>query len=267
LHKNTTKILGIRPALLFSHMFDGIVWNMQFAQKSGVLIVEIRNSELKQTSFAALDLSNNEFLWENVQFDEPWWINLSAVSGDVILFTHYVEATNPDQKSLLAYSMRERRLLWWQNDFSLVSVNDTAVSGYSLKFGVKPMTLDISSGKVIDGVLQTQAQNLSVIRPLHYREGESGFDTVKKFMSRVIDKELTMGVDYLEHGTFVAISVYVKEDGLANYLIVLDQEGTVVLREKAGGNLKGIGIDTFFILEGSLFFVKNKRELLRYRLI
>lgn len=260
--------MGIRPALLFSHVFDGVVWNMQFAEKSGVLIVEIRDAESKQTSFTALDLSTNALLWENVQFDEPWWINLSAVSDDVMLLTHYTEASNPDQKSLLAYNIAGRKLLWWQNDFSLMSVNDTVVVGYSQKYGVKPLVLDLHTGKVlVDSVPGHQAQNLSVIRPLHYREGESGFETVKKYMKRIGEIEMTSGVDYLEHEGLVVISVYVEEDGLANYLIVLDQEGTVVLREKAGGNLKGIGIDTFFILEGSLFFVKNKRELLRYRLI
>lgn len=260
--------MGIRPGLLFSHAFDGIVWNMQVAEKSGVLVIEIRNPESKQTTFAALDLLTNQFLWENVMFDEPWWISLSAVSGDVILLTHYTEASNPDQKSLLAYDLKERKLLWWQNDFSLASVNDTAVTGYSLKYGVKPLSLNVLTGKVIEESVDTSAaQNLSVIRPLHYRENESGFVTVKKFMSRVIGKELVSGVDYLEYGSYVLMSVYVQEEGLANYLFVLDAQGAVLLCEKAGGNLKGIGIDTFFILEGSLFFVKNKRELLRYRLI
>jgi hypothetical protein len=260
--------LGIRPALLFSHGFEGVVWNMQVAEKAGMLIIEVRNAEKKHVSFAALDLSTNRFLWENVEFDEPWWINLSAVRDDVILLTHYTEAANPDQKSLLAYSISGRKLLWWQNDFSLVSVNDIAVAGYSQKYGVKPLVLDIFTGKVTNGdTLESPAQNLSVIRPLHYREGESGFETVKKYLMRIGEKEIVSGVDYLEHAGFVVLSVYVQEDGLANFLIVLDQEGTVVLREKAGGNLKGIGIDTFFILEGSLFFVKNKRELLRYKLI
>ena len=92
------KILGIRPALFFSHVFDGIVWNMQFSDKAGVLVVEVRNSESKQTSFAALELFSNNLLWENVVFDEPWWINLAAVSGDLIFLTHYTEAANPDQK-------------------------------------------------------------------------------------------------------------------------------------------------------------------------
>jgi hypothetical protein len=58
-----------------------------------------------------------------------------------------------------------------------------------------------------------------------------------------------------------------QEVGLANYLIVLTADGDVVMNEKAGENLKGIGIDTFFLLEGSLFFVKNKCELVRYKLI
>lgn len=260
--------MGNSPALLFSHVFDGVVWNTLVADKAGTLIIEIRNADRKLTTFAALDLSENSFLWENVQFDEPWWINLAAVSDDVILLTHYTDTANPDQKSLLAYSISERRLLWWQNDFALLSVSDSVVSGYSQKYGVKPLMLDLFSGKVtVETTLQVQAQNLSLIRPLHYREGEAGFETVKKYMSRIEEKELTSGVDYLEYEGLVIMSIYVPEDGLANYLIVLDPEGTVVLREKAGGNLKGIGIDTFFILEGSLFFVKNKRELLRYRLI
>ena len=118
---------------------------------------------------------------------------------------------------------------------------------YSLKYGLKPLTLDISTGKVIETTsAQVTPQNLSVIRPLHYREGESGFETVKRYVDRVLEKELVAGVDYLEYGGFVVISVYVQEDGLANYLIVLDEEGIVQLSEKAGGNLKGNRYRYFF---------------------
>jgi hypothetical protein len=79
--------------------------------------------------------------------------------------------------------------------------------------------------------------------------------------------EPVAAMDYLELGPWIVISLYLAAAGSAEHLIVMEQEGTVVLREKAGEGLKGIGMDTFFILEGSLFFVKNKKELVCYKLL
>jgi hypothetical protein len=76
-----------------------------------------------------------------------------------------------------------------------------------------------------------------------------------------------VGIDYLEHDNLIFISCYIQQDGLANFLIVLSAQGDVLLHEKTGEALKGIGMDTFFVLEGSLIFVKNKRELFRYKLV
>jgi hypothetical protein len=106
-----------------------------------------------------------------------------------------------------------------------------------------------------------------VIRPFQYREKEEGFETIRAYITGQFPGEPVAAMDYLEYGGFIVISYYVREPELANYLIVLDTEGNETMREKAGQNLSGIGVDTFFVLEGSLFFVKNKSEFLRYKLI
>lgn len=252
---------------MFSSVFDGIVWNTLVSEKSSLLLLELRNPEKKRTTFAAFDYKTNQLLWDDLLFEEPWWINLSAAAGDIAFFTVYTETNNPDQKSLVAYKVSARTILWWQNDFSLVAAGEKSVTGYSHKFGLKQLSLDIDSGKVISGLIDTPPQNLSVIRPFHYRDGEPGFETVKLYLSRIMKQVPVMGLDYLEADGFIFISCYMQERGLANYLIVLTADGDVVMNEKAGENLKGIGIDTFFLLEGSLFFVKNKCELVRYKLI
>jgi hypothetical protein len=261
------KNLRSRLEFLFSHVFDGIVWNTLISGKSSLLLLEIRNPEKKKTTFAAFDFTSNQLLWDSLTFEEPWWINLSAVEGDIAFFTVYTETNNPDQKSLLAYRLSTRSIIWWQNDFSLVSVSEKGVTGYSHKFGLKELYLDIESGRVVAAGNELPQQNLLAIRPFHYRAGEKEFETVKTFLRKIVRQEAELGIDYLETDRFIFISCYVRETGLANYLIVLSLDGEVLLNEKAGENLKGIGIDTFFLLEGSLFFVKNKCELVRYKLI
>jgi hypothetical protein len=259
--------LGSRLEFLFSHVFDGIVWNTLTSERPSMLLLELRNPEKKRTTFAAFDIEANRLLWDDLTFEEPWWINLSATGQGMAFFTIYTETNNPDQKSLLAYDLSSRAISWWQNDFSVIAVGQTSVSGYSHKFGLKQLTLDILSGKVINGPIDLPQQNLKAIRPFHYKAGETGFETVKSYLNRIIKQAPELGIDYLEAEELIFISCYIREPGLANYLIVLTSEGDVLLHEKAAENLKGIGIDTFFLLEGSLFFVKNKCELIRYKLI
>ena len=51
---------------------------------------------------------------------------------------------------------------------------------------------------------------------------------------------------------------------MANYLLVLDKDGEVLLEVKLGEKLPGLGTDTFFMLSGCLFLIKNKKELVAY---
>jgi len=233
-----------------------------------ILLLEVRRASDKTVRFAAFDYAQNRFLWQDVMFEEPWWINLAGVVGEMVLFTVYTETNNPDQKSLLAYRLHEQSIGWWRNDFSLAAVSGKVVRGFTYKTGLKELSLDGDTGAVV--VVEKDAetpQNLTVIRPFQYRVGEEDFETIRAYLAGRLPGDPVLAIDYLEHGEFILISCYVREPELANYLIVLDREGNEVMREKAGQNLSGIGVDTFFVLEGSLFFVKNKSELLRYKLI
>ena len=74
-------------------------------------------------------------------------------------------------------------------------------------------------------------------------------------------------IEYLEYNSMVFISCYIDRDGLANFLFVLRSDGTVLLEEKLDDQLKGIGLDTFFIFSGYLIFVKNKTRLVSYKVV
>ena len=251
----------------FSHVFDGIVWNTIISAEKNILVAEVRNNARKQVSFSALECSTGKFLWRDVVFDEPWWVSLGASGGDIILFTIYLETNNPDKKGVFAYHLYDRKIVWWNNDFSLVSVSDREVVGVASKYGTRTLTLNIESGDEIISSANPWGKKDEVIRPQQYLDDNAYFATVKTFLGRKFNLWPVTALEYLELGSIIFISFYIQEDELANYLFILSDEGDLLMKEKLDERLKGIGLDTFFVLAGCVFFVKNKAELHSYKIV
>jgi Domain of unknown function (DUF4905) len=248
----------------FSQRFRGKIWNIVTVTEQELMILEIRDQTRKTVAFHALHYGSNSFLWRDFVLEESWWVSLSAASGEVMLFTIYLEQQNPDRKGIAAYDIQTQALRWWNNDFSMVALAQNVISGYSTRLGQKELHLDLWSGKELVAPSSAVESVVQMVTPVHYAEGSQHFDTVKTFLASKLNLTSVAALEYLEHGSNILISYYVMENDLANYLIVLDGEGSVRLHEKLDEHLKGIGLDTFFVLSGCLFFVKNREELVSY---
>jgi len=250
----------------FSHRFPGIVWNTVVMPEEEVIIMEVRDHQRKQVSFSAWQYKTDTFLWQDIVLEETWWVNLVAASNGMLLFTIYLETSNPDRKGLLAYSAKDMKLQWWKNDFAITSVHDSYVRGVSTNLGTKEVVLDMQTGKELTGEWPTAPQKLPADfrKPSLYTEGTPYFTTVKTFLETRLNLLPVAALEYLEHDGRIFISCYTRESGLANYLLVLSLDGEMLLHEKLDESLKGIGQDTFFILAGCVIFVKNKCELISY---
>ncbi|MDZ7646033.1 MAG: hypothetical protein U5K54_01985 [Cytophagales bacterium] len=59
-----------------------------------------------------------------------------------------------------------------------------------------------------------------------------------------------------------------RQSGMfTNALGCFNKAGELLWQDEIGTNLKGIGINTFFIAYDYLFFVKNKTELVTFRIV
>lgn len=252
-----------------SHRFGGTIWNTLADGAKARLFLEVRNSGQKTVSFSALNLQNNQWLWKDVVFDERWWISMRAVAGDILLLTVYDDVNNPDKKSIVAFDVNTQQILWWRNGFSVSDVNDRYVRGVDTRMPEKEAVLDLLTGKPVDRVdfHLDISQNFPVIRPFQYREGTAHFDTVKDFLSSRWSISPVATIEYLEFESLIILSIFVNENGLANYLCILDNNGELIRKEKLGENLEGVGLDTFYIYCGHLIFVKNKNELTSFRIL
>lgn len=251
----------------FSHVFDGIVWKTVVAPEKGILVLEVRNSEKKQVTFSALESRTGKFHWRDILFDEPWWISLGATAGDVVVFTLYLEKNNPDKKAVFAYHLLDRKILWWNNDYSLVSVSNHQVRGISSRYGSRSVTLDLLTGNEVSEVADLYETPDRVVRPHQYLADNEYFATVKTFLERKFNLVPVTALEYLEYDSIIFVSFYVQEVVLTNFLLVVTSEGEQLLLEKLDDQLKGIGLDTFFVFSGCVFFAKNKSELVSYRIV
>jgi len=223
---------------------------------------------MKRVSFSALDLEQNIWLWKDIHFDEPWWISLQAVADNVLLLTLYTDTNNPDKKSILAFDVTLQKVLWWKNNFTLTSLSDSQVVGVDTKFGSKAVRLALKDGTELaagEFVLSSE-QNFTITRPFQYPEGSPHFETVRAFLELKCQISPIISIEYCEYNSLILISAFISQDDLANYLFVFNSPGDLLLKETLGEHLKGIALDTFFIFSGYLIFVKNKGELVSYKL-
>ncbi len=196
------------------------------------LVIEQRDEVRRQVSFSVFDFGNNQFLWRDVVLDEKWWLNLAGIVKDQIVLKVFENTDNPDKTSYIF--------------------------------------LEVSNGKIAERSHQQPewAHTNDALHPFQYLDGEADFETVKNFIGSERKLVPRLGVEYIEYEDYIVISYYVGDpSSLVNWLAVFNFEGECLYEEEIGTNLKGIGINTFFITSGSLFFVKNKTELVTFRIV
>jgi hypothetical protein len=253
----------------FSHVFNGIVWNTVASNDEKILLVEVRKPEEKRVLFSAFNYETNLFLWHDRQLEEPWWVNASAIVQGMVFFTIYLDTNNPDKKGILAYSLKELQLVWWNNDFSVSEISALGIKGFSGKFGLRELILNIMDGGEIKELRQGDFPRQDIKKPVQYTEGMQYFETVKTFLLNQLNLQAVSALEYMETNNCFLISCYTSagENLLANFLLVYSKGGKLLLQEQLDSRLNGIGLDTFFIIDGLLFFVKNKVELVSFRIL
>ena len=263
--------MGNGLTLNFSKTFEGVVWNIMAMEGKELLILEIRDENKMEATFSAFQYQKQSFLWQDLMLEEPWWVSLYGYSGDILLFQIYDDVQNPEHKSVLAIHAETSKTAWKQKNFSVQGLDKGRIKGM-LKGEPEPreVMLDAVTGRVTDENKQNDLTPHKIsepVRPFQYLDGNAYFETIKKFLQQTRNLTPIVGAEYVETEGLVFISYYIMEGtGLANYLLVMDQNGKLLLTEKLGGQLKGLGVETFFILSGCLFFVKNKREFLSFQI-
>lgn len=260
----------------FSVSFSAKIWNLLTDHEAHYLYLELRDEEAHQVSFAAYRLVEKKLIWQNLSFDENWWVGMSAADQDVLLLHTFEDTDNPDKKAYFAIHSGNCQTIWKSKHLQVLGIRNQQIYGYENKdddIFYKCYSIQDNKEKTLsteDALAELQkvsVENKYIRQPFHYTEDEAYFETVRKFVLEYLNQQPLRGCEYLEYQQLIFISYYIQENkALANYLLVVDEEGTLQLHEKMDDQLSHIGWGTFMIIRDQLIFIKRKRELVSYAL-
>ncbi len=258
----------------FSFSSSAKIWNLLTDHAARYLYLELRNEEAHRVSFAAYDLEVKKLLRDDLQFTEDWWVGMSAADNNLLVLHTFEDNENPAIKSFFAIDNRTQEVIWQDSELQVMDVRGESLFGFVRKDGnihYKSFPVETNSQQnlsleeVEHAIAADFAENKYIRQPFHDMEEDAHFETVSRFVQHHLKCWPLQACEYLEHEGLISISYYVEEGkALANYLLVVDTEGELLLHEKLDDQLSHIGLGTFMLVREQLIFIKQKRELLSY---
>lgn len=250
---------------VFSHQFKTDIWEV--LPSGHRLLITTRDSEALQVSFSLFDLERNQFLWENISFEESWWISVYDFSGNVIVFQTYNDTQDIEARSAFGFDIQTTEALWSIEDIKLNKASDGQLTVTPLSGEHDSFIINTKTGEELDSAEHSEPTSVGDKDrfPLHYESDNPHFETLASFVSSKLDLALVGSCDYLEIDDFFAIAVNSKtETGYNLDLFVFSHEGDLLLQKPLDRDLKGLASGTFFIAGQALIFVEGKRNLVFY---
>lgn len=247
---------------------------MMLDDRAKILILEIRHNQKHQVSFTAIDLASGSVIWDGLEFEESWWVGMTAITHGVLILHTYVDNADPEPKGLIAFDVYKQEVRWMHENFSFLRLAEQKVVGINTDDDDKRYeTIELTGGRreaveesiVLDVKENPEGHKLAHY-PYHYKEGSAYFDTCKTFLYNRLHLQAVNAIEYLEVNHWIVISYYVHDEGLVNYLLIIDENGEIYLHEAIQKNINAVGLETFFIVENHLIFVKDKNEIFCYNL-
>jgi hypothetical protein len=262
---------------VFYFPFKGLVWKLLVDQQSSLLVVELREEETRQVNFTSIDLESKKILWQDLQNKEKWWTGLDAVKNGIMVLHGYRDVQNPEHQGIYVFNSKTGKYLWENKDLTFVLLEEKRLVAYDPKQQERTYhLLDLKKGNTLGylGEMELKAELAAIredksylLNSNHYNTENKYFNKIAGFVASISDKKPEGPLDYLEYKGKILVSFYTKEgEKLVNYLLVVNEEGEILLLDQIGSEISGIGLDTFFLFKDLLIFIKNKKELVIFEL-
>ena len=253
---------------IFEIPFSGTIWKLHAVPQKPHVILELRDSEALEAHFSGLDLLDQSFFLDNQTFEDSWWMGVSAVTDQYIIFHRFEDSENPQDKSLIAFDFKNQGITQELKNHELLEVGKSHWVVRSQEEEPKVSWLSLKDGHAVASDEVTPFTNDAIFQyPHQYLEETEYFDTVARLVKTKLVVDPVQSIEYWQSDAHIVLSYHTREkQGISNEIVVLDVKGNVLLQETLDQNLKGMSKDTFFLSDNRLIFVQEKKKLLSYSL-
>ncbi len=263
---------------LYTYTNNRQLWRL-LPNDNGQIIIEDRDPTLKEVFFNCIDMQTGKPIFNNLQFEEKYWIGIEAVTGDLILFHKFVKPDLPAHLGIMAFDIRTRSVIWETYEYNFLFINDNKIYTFRSGFeGKQYFVLDLFSGEMIESLGDNSAavnilkQNSSSETyynnfkfPQSYDEGieKTSYSGILDNLKNV--KTITGKVDYLMFNNLLLVNYHevMKQGTLKNTFTAIDiHSKKIIFEETLNAASTTIMPDSFFMVDSYLLLLKEKTKLI-----
>lgn len=259
-----------------------IIWKLR-PTAGGILVGESRDIEQKTMTLFAIRPSEGRLLFNGVKLQEPWWVALETTIGEVALLHSFPRPDLPSATGTTAIDCATGEVLWHDEAIRvLCGIEEIALVRRSERLERSALALvDVRTGMVLEEIGDDRERvgdfqelcaasdiwpgwiNSNPLDEVHPR-----FNEISEWLARLL-KEPRGTAEIAEYGRFTALGAHARSGStadamLANHVdahLVVLCEGRPIFHETATSDAPAPGSDLFFIWNGMLVFIKERRTL------
>lgn len=249
------------------------IWKIMVDEKEKVLVVEERDGEAHEVNFSAIDLKGKKLKWSGLKLEgEQWWMGLEAAKNGKVILHKFKESDSPEHIGLYVFNAENGKMLWSNEKLSFWGYLESGIAAidpaeeertyFILDENTGAEKSRLSDAEMMKNInkIMREKKNTKIINALHFNQEHEYFKKVSEYILSLTNRQAAGAIDYLEHKKFIIISYYIYSNNIfQNYLLVVDEDGKEYVHELLDTNLKAVGMDTFFVFEDQLVFIKNKK--------
>ena len=266
----------------FTYKSDKQIWRILISD-SNKLILETRDLSTKEVFFNCYYLENGENIFHDLQLEEKCWIGIEEIYKDIIFFHYFPKPDMPHHKGIIAFDIVSQNILWTNNEFSFLFVNEDKVYGFKQGFEERFFSsLNYLSGKLIEefgsnhkkiNTLQKISENEkdwdSYLYPKTLSKDEIDSRIAEAIQKQTKDIIVEGEIEYNSKSDLLFFNFHTKvfENSFVNRFLTVDLNANkVILSEILNANATALFTDSFFIYKKYLFLLREKNEVVVYKI-
>ncbi|MBE0643299.1 MAG: DUF4905 domain-containing protein [Bacteroidetes bacterium] len=258
----------------------GTLWRLKFSN-TGLILGEARDLEAKTSWFFCCDESDGRMLWTDLRLEEPWWVGLEDIDGGRFYLHGFRKPDMPQHVGIYAFDLESGAPLWRNEELAFLFAIDGSVYASQQRFdGVYVLRLSPDDGSVVEELGQ-QNERVNTLRailneqdsfagyryPEHFHETHPEFSELHQRVHTVVDPAVVAGnLDMLHDGSLLFLSWHEALPGRQRsfkqeFAALHVESGTLLFQDTIVDDATATGVDSFFVKDNQLFYIKNYRTL------
>ena len=269
---------------LYKHDDGKQIWRI-LPTSNNKVVIEERDVKTKEVFFSCLEISSGNKLLNEFQFDEKNWIGIESVYNDMIFFHTYGKPDMPAHKSIIAFNILSKSIIWQNDNYVFSFIYDDKVYCYQQRYESRIFfSLDYLTGNVADefgtdaAKLQQSKEKAeknfvkhNYLFPEYFKRNDDVNEEYQKYLQNVLTNNIIKGeVNYLKIENLLMFNYHEvsKTNTLNNIFTAVDlRKNKILLSETLDKNLVNLMPESFFVKDNFLFLIVDKTKLFVYKIL